>query len=174
MALTATQAAAMVHEMLDDLAADLSTMHDGDERAIGDYTYPLEFALRDCGLAAISEATTQAQERAILQGMQYYAYLRLFRKFGARASQQQGAGASGMHLAIDWSSTAKTLRMHVAECKLSYGDALKAIGKGLDTNPALSASASKPVIADLSSDEGARLTRVYDGLPWLTEDLPDE
>lgn len=172
MALTAREAAAMVHELLDDLAADLSTADDMQGRSIGDYTYPLNMTLRDMGFTDISSATTSAQERAVLSGMQYYAYLRLFRKYAARASQQQGAGASGMHLALDWSSTAKTLRMHVAECKDNYQAALEAIGMGLDADPDYVSGAGKAVVVDKDTTVGARLLRTYDGLPWLTEDPP--
>lgn len=169
MALTDQQAAAMVHEMLDDLAADLDPQDDGAGRNIGDYTYPLDFTLRDCGLSDITEAASQMQEKAILLGMQYYAYLRLFRKFGARASQQQGAGASGMHLALDWSSTAKTLRMHVRECKENYREGLAAIGISLDEDPNLASTGSDAVIVDDTTDVGARLLQPYTGLPWLAE-----
>lgn len=172
MALTAQEAAAMVHEMLDDLAADLSTADDMNGRTIGDYTYPLNMTLRDMGLASIGLATTSAQERAVLYGMQYYAYLRLFRKYAARASQQQGAGASGMHLALDWSSTAKTLRMHVAECKDNYQAALVSIGLGLDADPDYISGSGQAVVLDDETDVGARLLRTYSGLPWFTEDPP--
>ena len=170
MALTAQQAAAEVHELLDDLAAGLTTDDDGEGRDIGDYTVPLRMTLRDCGFSAITDASTQTQERAVLNGMQYYAYLRLFRKFGARASQQQGAGASGMHLALDWSSTAKTLRMHVRECKENYEQSLAAIGRSLTEDPDLASTASQAVNVDATTEVGARLLRTYDGLPWFAED----
>ena len=172
MALTEQQAAAEVHELLDDLAADLSTQDDGNGRTIGDYTVPLRMTLRDCGFSAITDATTQTQERAGLNGMQYYAYLRLFRKFGARASQQQGAGASGMHLSMDWSSTAKTLRMHTRECKENYEQSLAAIGRSLTEDPDLASTATQAVFVDATTDIGERLLRTTEGLPWLTEDPP--
>lgn len=172
MALTEQQAAAAVHEMLDDLAAGLSVQDDGQGRAIGDYTVPLEFTLRDCGFSGITDATTQTQERAILNGMQYYAYLRLFRKFGAKVSQQQGAGASGMHLAIEYSSTAKTLRMHVRECKENYTESLSAIGQNLTEDPDLASTAAKAVVVDPATAIGERFLRPYKGLPWFAEDPP--
>lgn len=169
MALTEKQAADRVSAMLDNLGADLSTEQDGD-KAIGDYSYPLEFTLRDMGLSAIANATAGAQERAVLNGMQYYAYLRLFRKYASRASQQQGAGASGMHLSLDWSSTAKTLRMHVRECKDSYELSLAALGLAIGEDPDMGGTVSQAVVVErgASSADDAML-RPYDGLPWFVE-----
>lgn len=170
MALSAEQAAAAVHEMLDDLAAGLSPQENGAGRPVGDYSVPLDFTLRDCGFSSITDASTQTRERAILNGMQYYAYLRLFRKFGAKASQQQGAGASGLHLSIDYSSTAKTLRMHVRECKESYTESLAAIGRSLLEDPDLASTASKAVVVDANTDMGERFLRPFGGTPWFAED----
>lgn len=169
MALTAQQAAERVAESLDNLGADLSKEADGN-RSIGDYTYPLEYALRDMGLSDISEATSNAQERALLLGMRHYAYQRLFLKFASRATQQQGAGASGMHLALDWSSTAKTLRMHAAECKDAYADALGALGLAIGEDPNLEGTMSQSVLLerDASAADDAIL-RPFDGLPWFVE-----
>lgn len=169
MALTAEQAAARVHEAMDSLAGDLSLAADGPDRPIGDYTYPLESTLRDCGLSGISEATSYAQERAILAGMELYTYRRLFRKYLARVSSQQGAGASGMHLQVDWSSTAKTMRMHVREAEETYAGALSAIGRSMSEDPDARISAGQAVVLDSSTDEGAHIIDFSDGLPWLRE-----
>lgn len=169
MALTAQQAAAMVHEQLDDMAAGLDTQDDGNGRYIGDYTFLLEYSLRDVGFSDITEATSGAEERAILHGMEYYGYRRLFRKYAARVSQQQGAGASGMHLSMDWSSTAKTLRMHLAQARAAYEGALRAIGISLEEDPESPSTASQFVVVDPDTEVGQALIRPYDGLPWFAE-----
>jgi len=168
-ALTATQAASRVHEALDDMASDLTYADDGGERSIGDYTFPLESTLRDCGFSDISEASTNAQVRAVLAGMEYYALNRLVRKYLARTSQQQGAGASGMHLAQEWASTAKTIRANIGAVKQTYLDALAAIGITLAQDPSMAGSAAQAVLVDRDRTVGAALLRTYEGAPWFVE-----
>ena len=169
MSLTAVGAAARVHEALDDLASDLTTTDDQAGRDIGDYTYPLEAALRDCSFSDISEATSQAQERAVLAGLEYHTLNRLVRKYMARTSQQQGAGASGMHLAQEWAATAKTLRGAIAAAREVYESALSAIGIDLASDPSLSGTTAQPVLVDRDRDVGAALLRTHEGAPWFVE-----
>jgi hypothetical protein len=170
MALTESTAAAMVHAQLDNLAIDLTPTASTGLPA-GDYTYPLQFALRDMGLSAISSATSMAQERAVLKGMEYYAYLRLVRKFTSRASSQQGSGAAALHLQIDWASTAKTLRSLLMDAKESYEGALSAIGASMSSDPALGVTTSQAVVVDPEREIGAVLVDSSMGMPWFVESV---
>lgn len=168
-AITRAQVAVIVHESLDSLAGDLTTSGDS-TRTEGDYTYPLDEALRDCGYDAITEADSHGKIRAILRGTEFHILRRLYRKQASRAAQsQQGAGASGMHLAVNYESNIRSLRIHLAQARDEYASALEAIGLSLSADPESGGGAGQVVLVDDEDSLTQALVSDAVGLPWWSE-----
>lgn len=168
---TRAEVALRVHEKLDRMADGMSYAAAGPTHTEGDYTFPIDSALMDCGLENITEADTFAKIRAVERGTEYYTLQRLIALYTARANAQQGAGASGMHLAISWEDALPNLRFHARTVKEEYIDALAAIGRSLSTDPAGSQSMSGPVLIDDDLDATKALVspEMDVGLPWFGE-----
>ena len=161
--ITRAAVAAMVHEALGELAADFSLASE-EERAEGDYTYPIDRTLLDLDYADITEADTNPKIRAVLAGTEYHALERLYRNLVHQPTAQQGAGASGMHLSINVETNIRSLRLHLKDSRERYEHELALIGATLsvvlDTSYVL-VDANEPMTQALvSSDKG---------LPWFVE-----
>ena len=168
-AITREEVAAEVHEGLDQLATDFRTTQDGATRTEGDYTYPINKTLRDCGYDDISEADNHAKVRAIIRGTTYYALSRAYRRRASEVTSQMGAGASGMHLQYDPSTALGSLRLHLSEVTEKYEKALAAIGVFLDLDPEGSGAAAQVVTIDDEDSKSGVLVDPKYGLPWFEE-----
>ena len=167
MAVTRDQLAVAAEISLGQLGADLSRREIGSNTE-GSYTEPINAALRDCGWSSVSEATTVAQERALYRGTEYYALRIVLRNLLSKARTQHGAGASQMHLMVDWESNVRATRLHVNDTLEQYQGALAAIGRGLNLSPSGSADDLVVLIDDDDSDSLALIDDTY-GLPWFAE-----
>jgi hypothetical protein len=166
--ITRKEVAAEVHESLDNLAFDFTIEGDG-VKTEGDYYYPIEETLRDCGFDAITDADTHAKIRAVVRGTTYYALSRAYRKRAAEITTQMGAGASGTHLQFDPSTALGSLRLHLSEVADKYEQALQAIGIFLDVDPEGTTGVAQVVtIDDEDSKSGVLVDSTY-GLPWYEE-----
>lgn len=167
--ITRAQVAARVHEKLDKLAADLKTATDG-ARTEGDYTYPLDEALRDCGLDAITEADSHARIRAVLLGTEYRAMQRLFWRRSVMVSQTQGAGYASSQQSLEWNNLLEILRRRLKDVQAEYELALNAIGASLSQNVE-AGSAAGVVLIDDDDDTSKELvdSGLDVGLPWFRE-----
>lgn len=165
--ITRENAAAMVHEILGELATDFKTSAEG-AKTEGDYTYPIDRTLMDCAFDAITDADSNAKIRAVLHGTEYYALVRLYRKVVHRPSSQQGAGASGMHLSLNVETNIRSLRLHLNTAMEQYKASLKAIGIALDVDPDLGSGMTGYVLVDDDSALGGKaLVADTDyGQPW--------
>lgn len=132
--ITRPEVAAEVHESLGTLSGSLRTTSSG-ALTEGDYTRPINRALRDCAYDDISDADTHGKIRAIVAGTCYYALIRLYRTRATEMTSQHGAGASGMHISMDPSTSLGSLRLHVESEFDRYQQALLAIGRHLDVDP---------------------------------------
>jgi len=163
MTITRARVAREVHEKLDKLAADYTTDGEGD-RTEGDYTYPIDAALRDCGFASISAATTGPDERAVIIGTEYRALERVFNRRIVLANTIQGSSYAAGHVALDWQTTIDSLRRRIQEVRKDYVEALRAIGVSLGS--VLSTSVAQVVMvgddADYEDEVG--------GIPWFEEE----
>jgi hypothetical protein len=166
--ITRKEVAVEVHESLDRLGIDFTPNQDGD-RAEGDYTFPINKTLRDCGYDAITDADTWAKIRAVVRGTEYYALSRAYRRRASEITSQQGAGASGMHLAFDPSTALGSLRLHLTEVADKYEMALAAIGVHLDLDPIGSSGIAQVVLIDKEDAQSGVLVDDKYGLPWFRE-----
>lgn len=156
-----------VHQSMGNLANSLSTEPRGGAEE-GDYTFPINRALRDCSYDSIAEATTHAKIRAIVLGASYHVLTRLYRDRAAEVTSQQGAGAAAMHLSLDFGQALGSLRLHVSTARDDYEDALAAIGIELARDPT-SGSIAQVVHVDADDDASRALLDVTIGLPWFRE-----
>lgn len=166
--ITRIEVATEVHESLDNLAGDFRTAEDG-IKTEGDYYYPIEETLRDCGFDAIADANSHAKIRAVVRGTTYYALSRAYRKRAAEITTQMGAGASGTHLQYDPSTALGSLRLHLTEVADKYQQALQAIGVFLDVDPDGSAAVAQVVTIDKEDSKSGVLVDSTYGLPWFEE-----
>lgn len=166
--ITRKAVAAEAHESLDRLAADFSVAEDG-ARTEGDYTYPIDKTLRDCGFDAIDDADTYAKIRAVIRGTEYYALSRAYRRRASEITSQMGAGAAGTHLQYDPSTALGSLRLHLSEVAEKYQMALQAIGVFLDVDPGGTSGVSQVVTIDEDDAKSGVLVDSTYGLPWFEE-----
>lgn len=161
--ITRAEVAARVDEKLDKLASDLSTAASGG-RAEGDYTYPLDDALRDCGFDAITDADTHAKIRAVLLGTEYHAAQRLFWRRSVDVSNRTASQS------VEWNTLLSVIRKRLEDLRGEYGEALAAIGRRLDSD-----AEAASVAGVLEIDDADDLTReladsgLDTGLPWFEE-----
>lgn len=167
MALTRADVAGIAQRSLGLLGRSLRATPQGSQTE-GDFTDALDMTLRDCGLASISAIATQGQERAVIQGATYYVLQRLYRDRAAELTSQQGAGAAGMHLAIDPSTALGSLRLHLGETEKAYQMALSAIGKTMATDPS-AGRLSSVVFTDDEDEHTSSLVTGDLAFPWLEE-----
>lgn len=169
--ITRAQVAARVHEKLDKLATGLSASEDG-EKTEGDYTYPIDDALRDCGFDDITEADSHASIRAVLIGTEYRVAQRLFWRRSPDVSSSTSAAGS---LRLDWNQLLEILRKRLAELRKEYVGALAAIGLSLDED-ADAGSVGDVVLVDDDEDATEALvsTGADVGLPWYAEGYHEE
>lgn len=167
MSLTRVQVAGIALRSLGQLGNSLRLTEKADQSE-GDLTDAIDMAMRDCGFATIADCDTQGKERALILGATYYILLRVYRDRAAELTSQQGAGAAGMHLSIDPSTSLGSLRLHISEALGTYKDALNAIGKTMATDP--SAGRAAPVVFVTDDDEQSMSLVVGDQkLPWFEE-----
>lgn len=164
--ITRAGVAAEVHEKLDKLATDLSAAESG-AKTEGDYTYPLNQALRDCGFASIDEADTCARIRAVLLGTELHVAERLFWRRSVQVSGTQGISSEQR---LEWNNLLEILRRRLKDLRGEVADALAAIGRSMDED-AGAGSAAGVVEIDASDDDSQEfVSTVTDtGLPWFEE-----
>jgi len=161
--ITRAQVAAQVKEKLDKLASDLSTAASSG-RAEGDFSYPIDDALRDCGFDEIAAADTHAKIRAVLVGAEYHAAQRLFWRRSVDVSNRTASQS------VEWNTLLSIIRKRLEDLKAEYGEVLAAIGRRLDTD-----AEADSVAGVLEIDDADDLTRalvdagIDTGLPWFEE-----
>jgi hypothetical protein len=156
-----------VHQSMGNLANSLSVQPQAGAEE-GDYALSIDRALRDCSYDAIAEANTHAKIRAVVMGTSYHVLTRLYRDRAAEVTAQQGAGASGMHLSLDFGQALGSLRLHLTMARDDYEDALAAIGIELARDPS-AASIAQVVHVDADDDVSKALLDFDVGLPWFRE-----
>lgn len=164
--ITRLQAAATVKRKLGQLGGHLSAAGQGDEQTEGDFTDAVDYALRVCRFDAITDADTQSKITAVLAAVEYYALQQMLYHWTARPTQQQGAGASGLHLMVQTESTIASLRMTVKAALATLETALVAIGVRMDSQA--TALANIVEIAYDDDDTGPLVTGDH-ALPWFEE-----
>jgi hypothetical protein len=105
----------------------------------------------------------------MILGTAYYLLLVLYRDRAAEMTSQQGAGAAGMHLAIDPSTALGSLRLHVGEALVTYQQALTAIGKSMTADPSAAGILGAVVFVDDDDDRSSALVVGDQALPWWQE-----
>ncbi len=165
-AITRAELAERAHEELDLLGSDLSLTPDGN-RTEGDYTYPIDYALRDCGLESVDEVSTGAYERAVLAGVLYYAARRIWNRRGVNVSKTQGVGAAGRR-DQDWNGALNAFNAQIKRYREDYEQALGAVGGSLGGKQGAGESA-------VNIDDDDPLTKLLVdaepgvGKPWFRE-----
>lgn len=164
--ITRLEAAAVVSRKLGDLASGMEATGQGATQTEGDFTDAVDYALRVCGYDAISEADAYPKINAVLAAVEYYVLERMLYHWVSRPTQQQGAGASGLHLMVQTETTIASLRQMVRTARTNMETALVAIGVRLDSQA--TAVAGIVEIDHQDADTGA-LVQGEHSLPWFEE-----
>ena len=164
--ITRANVAAEVAEKLDKLATDLSATAT-ETKTEGDYTYPLNQTLRDCGFDAIAEADSHARIRAVLLGTELHVAERLFWRRSTQVSGTQGISSEQR---LEWNNLLEILRRRLKDLRAEFAEALAAIGRSLNED---ADSGSAAGVFEIDDDED--LTKEFvqsttdTGLPWFEE-----
>lgn len=164
--ITRRQVAATVSRKLGQLAGHMTYTGQGDEQTEGDYTDAIDYALRVCRFASIDDVTDGARVEAVLAATEYYALEQMLYHWTAKPTQQQGAGASGLHLMVQTESTIASLRMTVKAAREKMTSALAAIGVRLDSQATAIANI---VEIDHEDADTQDLVLGETALPWFEE-----
>ena len=157
--------AAKVSRKLGQLAGHLRPVGQGDLTE-GDYTDAVDYALRTCRYSSIDSVTSAAAVEAALAATEYYVLQQMLYHWTAKPTQQQGAGASGLHLMVQTESTIASLRMTVKAARENMQTALSAIGVRLDSQDSALAN-----IVELDHEDADVQDMVLGdtALPWWEE-----
>lgn len=165
--ITRATVAARVKERLDKLAEDLSTAA-ATGKTEGDFTYPIDDALQDCGYSSITEADSHAKIRAVLRGAEYYALERVWNRRAVLVTSTMGAGYASGQQHLEWNTLQEILRKRLSDAQAAYVGALAAIGKSLDADTTAGSAAGVLEIDD-DDDLSKELVDGDAGLPWWSE-----
>lgn len=164
--MTRLEAAAKVSRKLGQLAGHLSPTGQGDTQTEGDYTDAVDYALRVCRFDAITEVDSHAKIEAILAAVEYHVLQMMLYHWTSKPTQQQGAGASGLHLMVQTESTIASLRMITKQARAAMETAMVAIGVRLDSQ---ATAVAGTVTIDHEDEDTQDLVYGDHALPWFEE-----
>lgn len=164
--ITRLKIASTVKAKLGQLAGHLSATQQGTEQPEGDLTDAVDYALRVCRFDDVTEADSHAKIQALLTAAEYYAVEQMLYHWTSRPTQQQGAGASGLHLMVQTETTIGSLRQIAKQARSHMETALIAIGIKLDSQ---STAVANIVEISHEDEDTAPLVTGDHSLPWYEE-----